>query len=168
MWRPLPLATVRAIHMVTARSRRRGLPRHGGEGRRRRNYGPKARPRLQGQGARVLGCTPTRGRRSPHGRARERARDVNATRTHRHGEAATKTGRFPTARGGWLGRRRARVDEGSGTYKKMRPSLARWPASPAAARSGGRSASARRPWRPQEGRNDVLTSVASGRSGARR
>jgi hypothetical protein len=94
--------------------------------------------------------------------------NVHATRTRRHGAAATKTGRFPTARGGWLGERRARVDEGGGTCKKMRPSLARWPASPAAARSGRRSASARRPWRPQEGRNGVLTSVASGRSGARR
>jgi hypothetical protein len=31
--------------------------------------------------------------------ARERARDVNATRTRQHGTAATKTGRRPTARG---------------------------------------------------------------------
>jgi hypothetical protein len=40
--------------------------------------GPKAQPRLQGYGARVLGCTPARGRRGPHGRAREHERDANA------------------------------------------------------------------------------------------
>jgi hypothetical protein len=167
-WRPLPLATVHATHMSTAGSRRRDLPRHGGERRRRHENGPKAQPHLQGCGARVLGCTPVRGRRGLHGRARERARDVNAARTRRHGAAATETGRRPTARGCWLGGWRTRVGEGGGTCKKLRPSLARWPASPAAARSGGRSTSARWPWRPQEGRSGVLTSVATGRSGARR
>jgi hypothetical protein len=33
--------------------------------------GPKAQPRLQGYGALVLGCTPARGHRGPHGRARD-------------------------------------------------------------------------------------------------
>jgi hypothetical protein len=69
--------------------------------------------------------------------ARERECERDATRTHRHGATATKTGRLPTARGARLGRRRARVGEGGGTCKKTRPSLARWPASPAAARRRG-------------------------------
>jgi hypothetical protein len=96
---------------------------------------------------------------------------ANATRTRRHGAAATKTGRRPTARGGWLGGRRARVGEGGGTCKKLRPSLARWPASPAAARRRGAAGVPPR----LEGRgvhkgeeSGVLTSVATGRSGARR
>jgi hypothetical protein len=165
-----PSAIARATHRATARSRRCGLSRHDGLKRRRRKNGPKARPRPQGYGARVLGCTPARGRRGPHGRARECARDANAMRTRRHGAAATKTGRLPTARGGWLGGQRARVDEGGDTCKKMRPSLARWPASPAAARLRGAAGVPPR----LEGRGvhkreeaGVLTSVATGQSGAR-
>jgi hypothetical protein len=53
----LPLATVRASHMATARSRRRGRPVHGGEHGGGTKKGPKARPCLQGYGARVRGCT---------------------------------------------------------------------------------------------------------------
>jgi hypothetical protein len=97
--------------------------------------------------------------------------NAHAMRTRRHGAAATKTGRLPTARGGWLGERRARVGEGGSTYKKMRPSLARWPASPAAVRRCGAAGVPPR----LEGRGvhkreepGVLTSVATGRSGARR
>jgi hypothetical protein len=37
--------------------------------------GPKAQPRLQGYGTRMLWCTPVRGRRGSHGRARECERD---------------------------------------------------------------------------------------------
>jgi hypothetical protein len=97
--------------------------------------------------------------------------NAHATRTRRHGAAATKTGRLPTARGGWLSGRRARVGEGGGTCKKMRPSLARWPASPAAARRRGAAGVSPR----LEGcgvhkreETGVPTSVATGRSGARR
>jgi hypothetical protein len=95
--------------------------------------------------------------------------NANATRTRRHGAAATKTGRRPTARGGRLGARRARVGEGGGTCKKSRPSLARWSASLAAARRRGAAGVPPR----LEGRSvlkreesGVLTSVATGRSGA--
>jgi hypothetical protein len=164
-WRPLPLATVRATHMATAGSRRRGLTRHDGERRRRHENRPKARPRLQGCGACVLGCTPVRGRRG------RKDAHANAKRTRQHGAAATKIGRRPTARGGWLGGRRACVGEGGSTCKKLRPSLARWPASPAAARRRGAAGVPPR----LEGRGvhkreeaGVLTSVATGRSEARR
>jgi hypothetical protein len=81
-------------------------------------------------------CWGTRLREGVAARTDARA-NAHATRTRRHGAAATKTGRFPTARGGWLGGRRARVDEGGGTCKKMCPSLARWPASQAAVRRRG-------------------------------
>jgi hypothetical protein len=97
--------------------------------------------------------------------------NTNATRTRRHGAAATKTGWLPTARGARLGRRRARVGEGGDTCKKTRPSLARWPALPAAARQRGAAGVLPRldgrgvhKW----GETGVLTSVATGRSGARR
>jgi hypothetical protein len=67
---------------ATARPWRRGRRgvRTGGLA---REKGPKAQPCLQGYGARVLGCTPTRGRRGPHRRARERERDANPSATAR-------------------------------------------------------------------------------------
>jgi hypothetical protein len=82
------LATVRVSHKATVGSRRRGRPRHGAERRRRHKKGPKARPCLQGYGARVLGCTLARERRGPHGRARthtRRGRDEGAP-TRRGGD----------------------------------------------------------------------------------
>jgi hypothetical protein len=54
--------------------------------------GLKARPRLQGYGARVLGCTPASVRRGPHRRVRGHARDANAARARRHSAAVTKRG----------------------------------------------------------------------------
>jgi hypothetical protein len=85
--------------------------------------------------------------------------------------AAAKTGWLPTARGARLGKRRASLGEGGGTCKKAHPSLARWPASPAAAR--GRGASGVLPRLDGRGNHKrgvagVLTSVATGRSEARR
>jgi hypothetical protein len=56
----LPLATVRASHKATVRSRQRDRPVYGGE---HGEHGvgtkkaPKAGPCLQGYGARMLGCT---------------------------------------------------------------------------------------------------------------
>jgi hypothetical protein len=85
--------------------------------------------------------------------------------------AVTKTGWLPTVRGARLGRRRARVGEGGGTCKKMRPSLARWPASPAAARRRGATGVLPRldgRGAHKRGETGVLTSVDTGRSGARR
>jgi hypothetical protein len=72
-----------------------------------------------------------------------------------------------TARKAKLGERRARVGEGGGTCKKFHPSLARRPASPAAARRRG--ASGVPPlldgWdNHKRGEAVVLTSVATGRS----
>jgi hypothetical protein len=61
---------------ATARPWRRG--RRGASWRSGSREGPKAQPRLRGYCARVLGCMPTRGRRGPHGRARDRERDANA------------------------------------------------------------------------------------------
>jgi hypothetical protein len=98
--------------------------------RKRRAKGPASPPGLRCARAGVHACA----------RASWLAQTHARTRTHRHGATATKAGRLPTARGARLGRRRARVGEGGDTFKKTRPSLARWPASPAAARSGGRSA----------------------------
>jgi hypothetical protein len=86
----LPLATVRAYHMATARSRRRGRPVYGGEHGEHgvcTKKGPKARPCLQGYGAHVLGCTLA----SAVARTGARA-DTHATRAHRHGAAATNGG----------------------------------------------------------------------------
>jgi hypothetical protein len=71
-------ASACARQPATARPWRRGRGgvRTGGPA---QGKGPKARPSLQGYGARVLGCTPARGRRGPHGRARMRTRrDANA------------------------------------------------------------------------------------------
>jgi hypothetical protein len=73
----LLLATARASHKAMEGSRRRGRPRHGGERRRRHKKGPKARPCLQGYGARVLGCTLA----SATARTGARA-DTHATRVH--------------------------------------------------------------------------------------
>jgi hypothetical protein len=75
----LPLATVRASHMATERSRRRGCPVYGGEHGEHgvgTKKGPKARPCLQGYGACVLGCTLA----SAVARTGARA-DTHATRT---------------------------------------------------------------------------------------
>jgi hypothetical protein len=47
--------------------------------------GPKAQPHLQGYGARVLGCTPARGRRGSHRRTHERERTGTARRRPRRG-----------------------------------------------------------------------------------
>jgi hypothetical protein len=76
------LATVRASHKATAGSQRRhggaavlGTAASGGVG---TNKGPKARPCLQGYGARVLGCTLA----SAAARTGARA-DAHATRTRR-------------------------------------------------------------------------------------
>jgi hypothetical protein len=56
------------------------------------------------------------------------------TRTRRRGStSAAKTGWLTTDRRARLGKRHAHVGEGGGTCKKLHPSLARWPASPAAA-----------------------------------
>jgi hypothetical protein len=84
----LPLATVHASHMATTRSRRRGRPVYGGEHGEHgvgTKKGPKARPCLQGYGARVLGCT------LASAVARTGAR-ADATRAHRHGAAVTNGG----------------------------------------------------------------------------
>jgi hypothetical protein len=69
-----------------------------------------------------------------------RAQAQTRTRLARRGAAGSTTGiarrtrRHKTAR---LKKRRARVGEGGGTCKKVHPSLAPWPASPAAARRRG-------------------------------
>jgi hypothetical protein len=76
---------------VTAASWRRGRPRHGGERRRRHEQGAKspALPsRLRRTRAGVHACE----RCGPHGRARGRARDADATRARQHSVAATKRG----------------------------------------------------------------------------
>jgi hypothetical protein len=96
----------------------------------------------------VLGCTPVRGRR-----ARTDAR-VNANMPATGGIGG-QGGGLTTAGKARLGKRRACVGEGGGTCKKFHPSLARRPASAAAARRCGasvRSTSARWPGQPQEGR----------------
>jgi hypothetical protein len=75
---------VKRTALPPLRPRARGNPPrrgHGGAGDRSTNWrsgareGPKAQPRIQGYGARVLVCTPARGRRGSHGRARERERE---------------------------------------------------------------------------------------------
>jgi hypothetical protein len=76
-------------------------------------------------------------------------------------------GRLTTARRARLGKRRARVGEGGGTCKKAHPSLARWPASPAAAarrRGAGDTILPRLEGRGVHKREAVivLTSVAPG------
>jgi hypothetical protein len=96
--------------------------------------GPASPPGLQRARAGVHACA--RVSRPARTRARTRSgceRDANAL-ARRGGD---QDGRLPTARGGWLSGRRARVGEGGGTCKKMGPSLARWPASPAVARRRG-------------------------------
>jgi hypothetical protein len=83
-----------------------------------------------------------------------RAQARTRTRPARRGAAGSmtcnvrRTRRHKTAR---LKNRRAHVGEGGDTCKKAHPSLARWPASPAAARRRGAFTPARWPWRPQEG-----------------
>jgi hypothetical protein len=77
----LPLATVRASYMATARPRRRARSTHGGEHGEHgggTKKGPKDRPCLQGYSARVLGCTLA----SAVARTGARA-DTHATRTRR-------------------------------------------------------------------------------------
>jgi hypothetical protein len=84
----LPLATVCASYMATARSQRCGRPVHGGEHGEHdggTKKGPKARPCLQGYGARVLGSTLASAVAHTGARA-----DTHATRTRR--------GRTDTAR----------------------------------------------------------------------
>jgi hypothetical protein len=85
----LPLGDRAPVPQGHGGSRRRGRLRHDGVGSKK---GPKARPCLQGYGARVLGCTLARERRGPHGHARGHARDEDVTRARRHGAAATKRG----------------------------------------------------------------------------
>jgi hypothetical protein len=84
----LPLETVRASHMATARSRRRDRPVYGGEHGVGTKKGPKARPCLQGYGARVPGCTLASAVARTIARARtrtRRGRDVGAP-TRRGGD----------------------------------------------------------------------------------
>jgi hypothetical protein len=153
------LSPVKRAALPPLHPRARGNPPrrgHGGAGdevgdlevrRKRRAKGPASPPGLRCASAGVHACA--RALRPARTRARTRTRCERAG----NGAAATKTGWLPTARGARLGRWRAHVGEGGDTCKKTRPSLARWPASPAAVRSGGRSASARWPWHPQVGRN---------------
>jgi hypothetical protein len=63
-----------------------------------------------------------------HARTRTRRRRVTSAAT---------TGWLRTARRSRLGKRRARVGEGGGTYKKFHPSLARWTTSQAVAARRG-------------------------------
>jgi hypothetical protein len=99
---------------------------------RRRQRGGRAGGPAQEKGQRPGLASRVTGRACGGARLREGV----AARTDARANA-TKTGRLPTARGARLGRRRTRIGEGGGTCKKTRPSLARWPASPAAARRRG-------------------------------
>jgi hypothetical protein len=132
---------VKRAALPPLRPRARGNPPrrgHGGSGdevcelevrRKRRAKGPASPPGLRCARAGVHACA----RASRPARTRARTR----TRTRRQRRGGDQDGWLPTARGARLGRRRARVGEGGGTCKKSRPSLARWPASPAAARRHG-------------------------------
>jgi hypothetical protein len=132
---------------------RHGHPVHGGEHGEHgvgTKKGPKAWPCLQGYGARVLGCT------LASVVARTGARAWTRTRRGRDAGAPTRRGgderwRRPTARGerlgGWRARRRRR---------RHQQKMASQPGSKAGITSSGttvrgRSASARRPRRPQGG-----------------
>jgi hypothetical protein len=110
----------------------------------------KARPRRPGIDTRARWGARQHGRWVGGVRAHARTR----TRPARRGAAGSTTGnvrrtrRHKTAR---LKNRRACVGEGGGTCKKAHPSLAQWPASPAAARRRGAFTPTRWPCRPQEG-----------------
>jgi hypothetical protein len=126
--------------------------------------GPASPPGLRRARAEVHACA--RASLLARTRARTRTRRRRAT-------AAAKTGWLTTARRAKLGKRRARVGEGGDTYKKAHPSLARWPASPAAAarwRGAGDTFLPRLEGRGVHKREAVfiLTSVAPGRSVVRR
>jgi hypothetical protein len=105
---------------------------HGGEadrsatlrsGARKGAEGPASPPGLRRARAGVHACA----------RATLFVRTCARTRTRRRrATSAAKTGWLTTARRARLGKRRACVGEGGGTYKKVHPSLARCPASPAA------------------------------------
>jgi hypothetical protein len=87
--------------------------------------------------------------------------NANATRTRTqceyagNGARVTKTGWLPTARGARLGRQRARWRRWRHLQENVSQpgSMAGITSCGAAARSNGRSALARCPWRPQEERN---------------
>jgi hypothetical protein len=145
------LATARVTYMATARPRRRGHPRRGGVKRRRRarTKGPALSPDWR---ARARGCTLAQGSWT---RAASRANSIanasgNTTRRRVHG----RYGAVHYSDKEDYASERARVDVGSGTYKKSSSqpgTKAGITSGGAAARSIGRSSSARWPGYPQEG-----------------